>query len=165
VVPPRLRQAAQTARPAPRAATQPRPPAPAARPPAAAAPAAPAAQAQTQAQAPAGEAPPSAANAPGFGRVEGGVTRGPERLEQRPIAYPAGATSRGEQGTVMLRLQVDAAGRVAAAEIVTSSGYRSLDQAAQEAAQGWRFRPATRDGQPVASVVRAPVTFRLENAR
>lgn len=101
----------------------------------------------------------------GFGRVEGNVSRRAEPLEQRPITYPTDSERRGDQGTVVLVVQVDAAGEVRDVEMVTSSGFRPLDAAAIEAARSWRFRPAERDGQPVASTVRAPVTFRIRDQR
>jgi hypothetical protein len=38
----------------------------------------------------------------------------------------------------------------------------ALDGAALSAVRDWLFEPATRDGKPVACVVRAPVTLQLQ---
>lgn len=68
--------------------------------------------------------------------------------------YPESARLRRVQGTVVLRLSVDAAGRVAACEVGSSSGSSLLDAAARRAATRWRF-----DRGP--GVVEQPFTFRL----
>ena len=76
--------------------------------------------------------------------------------------YPAEALSKGETGRVILRVQVDATGRVTAVSIDRSSGSRSLDAAAAKAIRQWRFTPATGNGTPIACEVRIPVRFRIE---
>ena len=76
--------------------------------------------------------------------------------------YPAEALSKGETGRVILRVQVDATGRVSAVSIDRSSGSRSLDAAAAKAIRQWRFNPATGNGTPIACEVRIPVRFRIE---
>ncbi|MEE3370911.1 MAG: TonB family protein [Planctomycetota bacterium] len=76
--------------------------------------------------------------------------------------YPAEALSKGETGRVVLRVQVDATGRVTAVSIDRSSGSQSLDAAASAAIHRWRFNPATGNGTPIACEVRIPVRFRIE---
>ena len=78
-----------------------------------------------------------------------------------PPGYPALSAQLGEQGVVVLRLIIDAAGQVAALEVIQTSGYPRLDQAATEAIATWRFTPAVRNGQPVPSSQDLPVRFRL----
>lgn len=73
--------------------------------------------------------------------------------------YPARALRRGESGEVLLRIHVDARGVPDRVEVAASSGSRDLDRAAQRAVQRWRFRPAMRDGTPVAGVVTVPINF------
>ncbi|GHS91827.1 hypothetical protein FACS1894139_17250 [Planctomycetales bacterium] len=79
---------------------------------------------------------------------------------RRPT-YPEAARRRRQEGTVWLRLEIDARGAVRTATVDASSGYPLLDEAAVRAARQWRFRPATRFGQPAADTVRAPVEFHL----
>lgn len=74
--------------------------------------------------------------------------------------YPAGARRRGEGGTVVLRVNVGADGKPEDVEVARHSGSRELDRAALVAVRDWRFRPATRDGREVASVVEQPVEFK-----
>jgi len=66
------------------------------------------------------------------------------------------------EGSVTARLQVDAKGRVSDAEIVSRSGARDreLDRAVLATVRDWRFEPAMRNGQAVASSVQLPVDFR-----
>lgn len=79
----------------------------------------------------------------------------------RPPIYPQRARRLGEQGRVMLRVNVSAAGAPLAVSVAESSGYPSLDDAARAAVEGWRFVPATRDGQPIAATAEVPIRFRL----
>ncbi len=79
----------------------------------------------------------------------------------QPPAYPADAIVRGLEGTVVLRLTIDASGRVADVEVVDSSGHAELDEAAVEAVRKWRGQPAQRNGRPVASRQLLPIRFRL----
>lgn len=74
--------------------------------------------------------------------------------------YPAAALRRGEGGTVVLRVNVGADGRADEVAVARRSGSRELDRAALTAVRDWRFKPATRNGREVASVVQQPVEFR-----
>ncbi len=82
----------------------------------------------------------------------------------RPLAtpgpsYPRASLRRGETGEVLLRIHVGANGRTTSVDIVRSSGFQRLDQAAVNAVRRWRFEPATRDGQAVPGEVQVPVDF------
>lgn len=74
--------------------------------------------------------------------------------------YPPTALRRGEGGTVVVRVEVGADGVPGEIGLARRSGSRELDRAALMAVRDWRFRPATRDGLEVASVVEQPVEFR-----
>lgn len=77
--------------------------------------------------------------------------------------YPRAELIRGTEGSVLLRVRVDAEGRVQQVDIERSSGSRALDRAAQQqVARSWRFKPALRDGRPVAGWVRVPIEFSLQ---
>ena len=75
--------------------------------------------------------------------------------------YPQSARWEGEEGTVVLRVLINAAGLPEKTTIARSSGYISLDRAAEKAVQHWRFIPGTRDGKPVAMQVEVPIRFRF----
>ncbi|MDP1772769.1 MAG: energy transducer TonB [Methylobacter sp.] len=76
--------------------------------------------------------------------------------------YPSISRREGEQGLVLLRVQVTANGTAASVELQTSSGSTRLDQAALEAVKKWRFIPAKRGEQPVSASVTVPVRFSIE---
>ena len=80
----------------------------------------------------------------------------------RAPAYPPGAWLRHEQGTVVIRLHIAPDGTVARLEKLASSGYAALDDAAAAALAHWRFLPARRGGEPVASFRDQPIRFVLE---
>ena len=75
--------------------------------------------------------------------------------------YPELARQRGQQGVVLLRVQVDARGTPTHVLIQQSSGHSLLDAAARDAVRRWRFSPALRLGRPVPGAVAVPVHFRL----
>ena len=76
--------------------------------------------------------------------------------------YPPLAVRLNQQGNVQLKLEIDATGAVVEATILRSSGYYDLDDAAVSWVKAhWRYLPATRNGQPMATSVDAIVTFRL----
>jgi protein TonB len=79
-----------------------------------------------------------------------------------PPDYPAAALRRGDAGTVMVRVEVGADGVPTDVSVEARSGSRDLDRAALDAVRRWRFNPAQRDGQPVASSVVVPIDFNLQ---
>lgn len=85
----------------------------------------------------------------------------PQLLSAKLPRYPADERRRGVQGDVTLRIGVNANGFPTDVDYASRSGNRALDRAAMTAAQNWRFQPAMRGGQPVASTVNVPVAFRL----
>lgn len=82
-------------------------------------------------------------------------------LRNPPPAYPAASRRNGEQGTVLLRVLVNAAGDPAHVEIRRSSGYYRLDNAARDAVRRWKFVPGKRGGEPVDAWVIIPLAFSL----
>lgn len=78
-------------------------------------------------------------------------------------AYPPTAFRAGEEGRVLLRLEINAAGTVANVDIAERSNSPELDRAAVNAARDWTFEPAIRDGKPVASTVEVPIDFKLDS--
>ncbi|HYM86823.1 MAG TPA: energy transducer TonB [Pseudoxanthomonas sp.] len=100
-------------------------------------------------------APAAVALAPGDQPV---VIRG-----QSPAPrYPPGALRRGESGTVLVRVEVDASGMPAGVALVQRSGSRDLDRAAMEAVRRWRFQPAQRNGQATPGSLVIPIDFKAD---
>jgi protein TonB len=70
---------------------------------------------------------------------------------------------RGWEGDVLFEVLVTKTGRVGQLQMLTSSGYRSLDNAAQKALKRWIFKPATTfGGIEIDSLVRVPIKFSLQ---
>lgn len=72
--------------------------------------------------------------------------------------YPAAAKRAGEQGTVLLELIVAPDGRPSEVNILRSSGFPVLDQAAVDAVRKWRFATNATG----LARLQLPVTFKLE---
>lgn len=79
-------------------------------------------------------------------------TTAPVLLERAEPVYPEEARKLGIGGTVGLEITVGRDGAVTDAKVTRSAGF-GLDSAAVEAARRFRFRPATKDGTPIAATV------------
>ena len=64
------------------------------------------------------------------------------------------------QGTVVLTVIVDEAGRPSHVSVLRSLGL-GLDQKAIDAVSQWRFKPGLKDGKAVAVIATIEVNFRL----
>ncbi|MCE0496728.1 MAG: TonB family protein [Methylacidiphilales bacterium] len=93
---------------------------------------------------------------------KGAVQAQPDELDNEPPEYPEESRIAHEQGVVILRVEVTAAGEAASVSILQSSGYFRLDQAARHAVQHWKFHPAMTAGIPVPSEADVPVHFKLQ---
>lgn len=82
-------------------------------------------------------------------------------LHNPPPAYPEIAQRRAWEGAVLLKVHVLANGKPDHIEVVSSSGHPPLDEAAQEAVNGWRFTPAKHAAQAVDGWVQVPIEFKL----
>ncbi len=89
------------------------------------------------------------------------VDRRPYAVYAPPPEYLSEARFNKWQGRVIIRVLVEASGRVADTRVAQSSGYDELDQAAAEVLYRWRFNPAERGGRAVTAWVRVPVSFKL----
>jgi len=78
--------------------------------------------------------------------------------------YPEAARRDGVEGTVTLRFEVLASGKVGTVQVQRSAGRADMDRAAVEAVRTWLFEPARRGKEAVAVWVTLPVRFEL-NAR
>jgi protein TonB len=77
--------------------------------------------------------------------------------------YPRLSRRYEEQGTVLLRVYISAAGRAEKVELKQSSKIPSLDRAADSLARSLQYIPAKLDGNPVADWTDLPVIFKLKN--
>jgi protein TonB len=76
--------------------------------------------------------------------------------------YPSIARSRGWEGKVVLQVRVSADGDAVSVSVSQSSGHDILDEAAVAAVEEWRFKPAKRGEEAVASTVSVPINFKLD---
>ncbi|MCB2091129.1 MAG: energy transducer TonB [Alphaproteobacteria bacterium] len=83
-------------------------------------------------------------------------------LNNPPPSYPRLARLRRQQGTVLLNVEVEANGRPGDIQVIKSSGYQLLDQAAINIVRKWRFLPAKRGNEPVKANVEIPITFQIK---
>jgi TonB family protein len=105
--------------------------------------------------------PPQPAQAPQAGayRIGDGVSA-PVPIYQPQPDYTEQAKSAQWQGTVGLSLVVDDTGKPVSIKVTKSLGM-GLDEKAVEAIQKWKFKPGTKDGQPVPVQANIEVNFRL----
>jgi TonB family protein len=75
-----------------------------------------------------------------------------------PVEAPRPSGRDGDEVVVVLALVVGVDGRVSSAEVVESGG-EDFDRAALDAARGFGFEPATRDGAPVRARIRYRYVF------
>jgi TonB family protein len=86
----------------------------------------------------------------------------PTVLREVKPSYTAAAMEKKIQGSVWMWIVVGSDGNVSDAVITRSLDPEyGLDQAALDAASKWKFKPGTKDGQPVAVRVTLELTFTL----
>jgi TonB family protein len=86
----------------------------------------------------------------------------PRILERKNPLYPAGAQMNGREGWVVLSFVVSVDGTVTEPMIEDSSGSEAFERAALNAIAGWKYSPATQDGQPVEHAMqKTRLTFQL----
>ncbi|MGP8270571.1 MAG: energy transducer TonB [Terracidiphilus sp.] len=83
-----------------------------------------------------------------------------EVLSKPPVQYTPEARQLKIQGDVIVRITVTASGQVIVQGVVRGLGH-GLDEEARRVAQQMRFRPATRNGQPVDTTTTVTITFQL----
>lgn len=89
------------------------------------------------------------------------ATAGPAPESLRKPAFPVAAQVRGQQGVIVLQLDMDAQGRVRDVDVHDTVGDVNLAmaKAAIAAARDWTFRPEQVDGKPLAGRLLMPVCF------
>lgn len=83
-------------------------------------------------------------------------------LDNPKPAYPAISRRMGEEGKVVLRVQVAASGLPTEVSLHAGSGSPRLDQVALETVRRWRFVPARLGDEAIAASVLVPIVFSLK---
>lgn len=98
---------------------------------------------------------------PGDGtlRLAGGVSA-PRAIYTPDPEYSERARKVGYRGTCVMRIVVDANGIPQDIRVTRPLGM-GLDEKAMEAVRQWRFKPAMKDGAPVAVAINVEISFRL----
>jgi D-alanyl-D-alanine endopeptidase (penicillin-binding protein 7) len=77
--------------------------------------------------------------------------------------YPVEAKNAEQQGTVKIEISVDRKGKFTGSKLLSSSGYASLDNATIGAFAKCKFKPAHKNGKPIASSLDAVYVWKLED--
>ncbi len=109
---------------------------------------------------PAADEPSRVAAEPG-GAAAARIDQPPRPRQSIKPDYPSGARRRGEEGSVILNVTINAAGAAQQVEIVESSGFKELDEAARQAVIKARFNPGRISDKRVASQARLTIIFKL----
>ncbi len=84
----------------------------------------------------------------------------PQKVQAPPPVYTRIAHDRGIQGLVTVRTVIDREGNVVKVRLLKGLPY-GLSKQAVESIKGWKFKPATFRGRPVALYYNLTVNFRL----
>lgn len=107
---------------------------------------------------------PVPAAVPGLHAADGGMVPmallPPRVLESPPPVYPASHLSHGEHPTVVLKVTILADGTIADLTVEHTAG-PDFDKAAIEAVRTWKFAPARRGSESIASRIGIAVHFDL----
>ena len=90
-----------------------------------------------------------------------GQLSAPDAIEKSDPGYPIELMRANVQGTVTLYAVIHSDGTVGEIRVLTSPDDR-LDELAKSALARWKFRPATKDGQPVALEAVVMIPFRAK---
>jgi len=75
--------------------------------------------------------------------------------------YPPMSLRMGEEGTVLIGLEVGTDGSVTEASVLKTSGYPRLDTQATKAVHAAHFKPGTVNGKPVPMRVKLPIRYEI----
>lgn len=104
------------------------------------------------------QTPQTAAAAPPSARIDAPAR---PRRAIKP-EYPVECRRKRQQGKVVVKMGIDAAGRAFDVAVASSSGVLELDAAAVKAIREARFAPARSGGKPVASEASIVLEFKLD---
>ncbi len=87
----------------------------------------------------------------------------PDIIKRVDPHYPKVAIQRGMQGTAVFRVKVLASGDCGDIELVQSSGYAMLDNAAKQSLKQWQFSPTQHTAMATGFWVEIPIAFVLRD--
>lgn len=90
------------------------------------------------------------------------VDQPPTPVTRMSPHYPRRLLSQRVEGRVIVRAVVNVDGSVTDLSVAETSGHRPLDDAAMEALERWKFKPALQNGEMVRAPVLQPFTFRVQ---
>jgi protein TonB len=92
----------------------------------------------------------------------------PEEVQAQPVKlrhvqpeYPRWALQQGLEGTVSLIFLIDETGKTTNIQVTRNSEFPEFDFASIRAVKQWRYKPATREGRPIAVWQPCIVRFQL----
>ncbi|MBA0399729.1 MULTISPECIES: M56 family metallopeptidase [Stenotrophomonas maltophilia group] len=98
------------------------------------------------------------------GRPAAAVTdREIQVVKMPPPSYPRSAFEQRQVGVVNLRVEVDASGQPTDVRVLSATNPGVFDAVSITAARSWTYRPAMKNGKPVAAAVKIPITFAMDN--
>lgn len=108
--------------------------------------------------------------APQQGRGTDPTARGEGMVEPRQITpsrdleppYTEEAKEREIEGQLLVRISVDASGRITAVKVVKGLGYGLDEEAVRHIKAKWRFEAARLDGVPMAREITVPINYSLD---
>lgn len=105
---------------------------------------------------------PAASGGGDGGDESGGGESSMSYLSNPSPSYPFLSRLAGEEGMVLLRVQLDTSGLPLRVELAQSSGHARLDGSALSTVWRWKFRAARRAGHSVRGWVQVPIRFSLK---
>lgn len=91
-----------------------------------------------------------------------GAPAGPQFIQKSSPRYPRLAQRLGLEGSVLLRLAIDASGKLTRVEVVNGAG-NGFDEAAIQAVERSIFSPAVQNGRPVGCIALLKIRFQLSS--
>jgi TonB family protein len=83
----------------------------------------------------------------------------PKIVKNYPLIYPFKAIAKGIEGRVILKFTVDRDGHVQNPRVVSSEPEGIFEQSALDTVMRYKWKPATKDGKSMDSVVKLPFSF------
>ena len=87
----------------------------------------------------------------------------PKRLQRIKPAYPPTLRAQGIEANVVVKVEVDATGKVTQVEIISPAKESEFNEAAKRAARQEKFSPATKDGKAIPYSISYTYRFRIND--